>query len=334
MQCCKYAAAWLKGRILPASRRELSATGFRKTVGGLEMTEDNNKGTKKGGKALTYVRLILIAIILIALVCGLGKLVIWMVGDVIAPSGRLPFFKTWRAIVIGFGFLICLIVITIDFITSIPDTAREVEHDKQTRSARDDAFLGEYFSDDKKIRDEMINILHTMDRNLYSSADEACVRLLERCRIPEEQAAILYCRMVCREEMGYTKEAIEYGEKAVSLRKSYVPALLKTAQLCIKINKFTAAEQYLLELQELSPQDVQISRMLYLVYAGKHDHEKALAAAMQWEELEPYSAEAAAGVCRSAHKCGKSDIVNSRLQKCASEHYEGYAALKKEVRGY
>lgn len=155
-----------------------------------------------------------------------------------------------------------------------------------------------------------------------------------QCYVPEEQAAIFFCRMVCQEELGDTKAAIECGEKAIALRKAYMPALLKTVELCFKLNKLTAAEQHLLEAQELNPQDVQISRMLYQVYAGWHDHEKALAAAMHWEELEPDSMEAAACVCRAAYGCGQPDIVNSRLQKCASAHYWDISSLRKDVRGY
>lgn len=292
---------------------------------------------KRADRLLMYViygLLILITSVLIALVCKAGGMLIGQIFDGDTMTFSLSSLFTLQDIFSVLKSFIFLIVVAIAFVSSIPEIIRQIKSDQEKCSARDDVFWGKYFYYDKGIQNDMIHILRMMDCELYSRADEECVKLLQSCYVPKEQAAIFYCRMVCWEEMGYTRKAIEYGEKAISLRKGYMPALLKTAQLCIKLNKLTAAEQYLLEARELSTQDIQLSKMLYQYYAGNYNHEEALAAAMQWEELEPSSAEAAACVCRAAHKCGKSDIVNSRLQKCASEHYEGYAALKKEVRGY
>ncbi len=297
--------------------------------------EDKEETQKQSGRPLMYSLRILFSIVLIALICGLA-VIVWQVFQ--GGMEGFRFFKSMRATIIGAICLVSLIGYTIKYITSIPSAVRETEQENQERSDRYDAFLGEYFTSDKKVRGDMIHVLRLMDQKEYTSADNVCVKLLEKCSIPEEQAALLYCRMICREEMGYAREALDLGAKAVSLRKGYGPALLKTAQLCVKFNKMAAAEEYLLEAQRLNPQDRQLNQMLYYVlyhvYTAKNQNEEALEAAMKCEELLPHSADAAACVCRAAHKCGKTDIVNSRLQKCWDERYENYAALKKEVRGY
>jgi len=294
-------------------------------------TEDNRK-KKRAGKILMYSWQILFAIALVALICRIA-VVVWKLFNGMGTDGN-GIFETLSDTRSGIVVLIFLAAFAVKFITSIPDNVREAEYNEEKRSEKYDAFLGEYFCSDKAVRKDMLRILWLIDEQHYSTADESCVRLLERCSVPEEQAAVYYCRMICREEMGYTKEAITCGDKAVSLRKEYIPALMKTAQLCIKLNKMMAAEQYLLEAQKSGCQDPQLDRMFYQVYMVQNRHEEALAAALRCEELEPYSGEVAACVCRAAHKCGKTDIVNASLQKCASEHYENYAALKKEVRGY
>lgn len=292
--------------------------------------EENAEKRKEKGSPFAYAAYIIAAVVMIALICGLA----WMIWQAFNNIDGHRLFITIRGLVTGVVILIGLVIFTIRFIVSIPDSAREVKHIQKERSERYDAFLGNYFANDKEIRDAMLHILWLMEEKSYTSADTACDKLLQKCVVPEEQAAIYYCKMICREEMGYAKEAITYGEKAISLRKSYTPVLLKTAQLCVKLNKMTTAEPYLLELQEAGIQDARVSMMLYQVYAAHNRHEEALAAAMRCEELAPGSVEASACVCRAAFKCEKNDLVNSRLQKCASERYEGYAALRKEVRGY
>ena len=298
-------------------------------------TEDTGEKKKFSNRLLMYGWRILFAIALVVLICWIAG-VVWRLFNGIG-TGRNSVFgifeslsDTWSGIV----SLVVLILFAVKFITSIPGDVRETEYNEQKRSEKNDAFLGEYFSGDKAARKDMLRILWLIDAEHYSTADEVCARLLDRCSVPEEQAAVLYCSMICKEELGYTREAIACGEKAVSLRKDYVPALMKTAQLCIKLNKMVAAEQYLLKARDAGQQELQLDMMFYQVYMGQNRHEEALAAAMRCEEREPYSGEIAACVCRAAHKCGRSDIVNSSLQKCAREHYEDYAALKKEVRGY
>lgn len=295
-------------------------------------TEDNRERKKRTGRLFKYGWRIVLAIALVALICQVAG-VIWRMFNGMGTDGN-NIFETLSDMRSGVVSLVVLIAAAIAFITSIPDDVRETEYKEQKRSERNDMFLEEYFSGDKAVRKAMLRILWLIDEGHYSTADEECDRLLGKCSVPEEQAAILYCRMLCKEELGYTREAVACGDKAVSLRKGYIPALMKTAQLCIKLNKMMAAEQYLLEAREAGLQDLQLDLMLHYVYMAQHRHEEALAAAMRCEEIEPYSGEVAACVCRAAHRCGKTDIVNSRLQRCAGAHYEGYAALKKEVRGY
>lgn len=287
----------------------------------------------RADKIITYILIFVITVTLAALVCFVGVVLFMHIfGDGGEDSRH---FGRWLGNIFSGGkSFILLVVVTIAFITSIPGIIRGTKQQQQKRSERNKAFLGQYFQYDKEVRNGMIHILDMMDGELWSAADKACVRLLQDCYVPEEQAVILFCRMICQEEQGYTREAIESGEKAIALRKDYMPALLKTVELCIQINRLTAAEQHLLEARNLSPRDIQISKILCQVYDRMHDHEKALAAAMYWEALEPASAEAAACVCRAAHKCGRPDIADSRLQKCASAHYWDIAALRKEVRGY
>lgn len=295
-------------------------------------TEDNREKKKRPNKLFMYGWRILFAIALVVLICWVAG-VVWRVFNGMGTDGN-GVFETLSDTRSGVVSLVFLIGVAVKVITSIPDNVREAEYNEQKRSDKYDAFLGEYFSGDKAARKDMLRVLRLIDDEHYSTADEVCVRLSDRCTVPEEQAAVLYCRMLCREEMGYTKEAIACGEKAVSLRKGYMPALVKTAQLCIKLNKMMTAEQYLLEAKECGGQELPVGIMLYQVYMSQNRHQEALDAKMACEGLDSHSGEVAACVCRAAHKCGRSDIVNSRLQKCAEAHYEGYAALKKEVRGY
>lgn len=294
-------------------------------------TEDNREKKRHIRKALMYGWRILFAVALVVLICWVAVMV-WKIFNGIGTNGH-GVFETLGDTHTGVVFLILLIAFAVKFISDIPDDVRETEYTERKRSEKYDTFLGEYFRD-KAARKEMLRILRLIDAQEYSTADSVGGRLLEKCSVPEEQAAVLYCQMICKEEMGYTREAIACGDKAVSLRRGYIPALMKTAQLCIKLNKMMAAEQYLLKAQECGFQGLSLDMMLCRVYMVQNRYEEALAAALRCEELEPHSGEVAACVCRAAHKCGKADIVNASLQKCANAHYEGYAALRKEVRGY
>lgn len=294
--------------------------------------KEKNRGNKSQGMLIVYIILALILIVMQILIwiCGKNLFMLIFHNDDVSVS----FFTKVRSAVISVVVLVAVFWFAVRVVPSFPNIIRRMKYDNQRNQERYNAFLGTYFSDDDKVRDHMLFVLQEIDHKRYSVADEICVKLLEKRHIPEEQAVILYCRMICRGEMGNTKEAIEFGERALSLRKGYIPALLETAGFCIKLNKMADAEKYLLEIRESGQLDLRVSRMLYQVYTVRNRHKEALAEALRWEQLEPDSLEAAACVCGAAHKCGETDIVNSRLQRCASEHYEGYDALRKEIRGY
>lgn len=293
------------------------------------MEKETNQDTKNRSGSL-YVLKIFEAFILIALICGLVYL-IWRSYHQLDDL----FFLGGRKLVIRYILLILLVPYTIHFIVTIPEQVRDIKDRERRRFEKFDALMGGNFVYDEGFRDEMTRILRLMEEEHYSNADAACDKLLEGRYVPEEQAAVNYCKMVCQDELGYTKEAITYGEKALTLRKGYIPALQKTVQLCLKVNKMTTAEQWLLEAREVDQQDMLwISMTLSQIYMAQHHYEKALEAAMEWEELEPHSGDAAACVCRAAFRCGKMDIANLRLEKCAGMHYYDCAALRKEMRGH
>ncbi len=288
--------------------------------------EENRHATRK----VAYSAQIVVALVLIAAICGIA----WLVWGVWKGMDGTSTLFSLQAIVTGIVCIFFLIVLVCRLIKSAPETVSEIEYERKRQNVRDELFLGDYFVLDTELREAMTHILHLIENKLYSEADEKCIKLLEDCYIPEEQAAILYCREICREEMGYTKEAISYGEKAVSLRKGYFPALMETASLYMKINKLAAAEQFLSEAQNSSPRDIRPLFMLHQVYTAQNRHREALDAVMRCEEMAPNSVDIAACVCRAALKCGETDIVNSRMRKCADARYKDYAALRKEVRGY
>ena len=295
------------------------------------MEKETNQQTKnRSGNLLLYGMKIFEAFILIAMICGL----VFSIWRSYHEMDALMFLGLPK-LVIRYVFLILLVPYTIHFIVSIPEKVRDIKDKEQRRFEKFYTLMGGHFAYDEGFREEMTRILRLMEEEHYSDADAACDKLLEGRYAPEEQAAVLYCKMICQDESGYTKEAIAYGEKALSLRKGYPPALQKTVQLCLKVNKMSTAEQYLLEAREVNQQDtLWISMMLSQIYMAQHHYEKALVAAMEWEELEPDSGDAAACVCRTAFKCGKMDIANLRLEKCAGMHYYGCAALRKEMRGH
>ncbi|MCM1302657.1 MAG: tetratricopeptide repeat protein [Lachnospiraceae bacterium] len=300
-------------------------------------TTDMGKGKKPGkqktrGMFLTYIILALFLIVMQALVFICGRTLFMLIfhgGDV-----SVPFFTKVRAAMISVVVLAIVFRFGIRVIPALPDIIRRMKYDDQQKQAHYNALLDPYFSEDKKVRDQMMYVLGSIDHKRYLEADEICVKLLEKCTVPEERAVILFCRMICQGEMGSAREAVRLGERALSLRGDFMPAMLETAGYCIKCNKLADAENYLLKIQETGWMRSRVYRMLYEVYAAGHRYDEALMAALRWERLEPDSLEAAACVCRAAHRCGERDLVTSRLQRCRDEQYEGYAVLKMEVRGY
>lgn len=292
--------------------------------------ETNQKTKGKSGSLLLYGMKIFEALILVAMIGGL-IFSIWR-----SYQGMNDYsFVSLPKLLIRYLLLILLVPYTIHFIVTIPEKVREIKDKEQIRFEKYYALVGRSFVSDEKFRDEMVHILRLLEEEHYSEADAACDKLLKEHHIPEEQAAVHYCKMICQDEMGYTKEAIAYGEKALSLRKGHIPVLQKMVQLCLKVNKMSTAEQYLLEAREVDQQEaLWINMTLAQVYMAQHHYEKALEAAMKWEELEPRSGEAAACVCRAAFRCGNMDIADSRMEKCAAMHYYDCAALRKEMRGH
>lgn len=297
---------------------------------------DKNKDKKHGkqktkGMFMVYVTLALILIVMQVLVWVCGRTLFMLIfhNDDISVS----FLTKVRSAVISVVVLVAVFRFGVGVVPSFPNIIRRMKYDDQQRQEQYNALLNPYFSEDK-IRNKMMFVLSEIDHKRYSDADEICVRLLEKCHIPEEQAVVLFCRMICQGEMGNTKEAVRLGERSLSLRRGYTPALLETAGFCIKLNKIADAEKYLLEIRETGRMESRVSRMLYQVYVAQGRYEEALGEALYYERLEPESLEAAACVCRAAHRCGEKNLVNSRLQRCADGQYEGYDALRKEIRGY
>lgn len=293
--------------------------------------DDGKKKQKSRGMFIVYILLALLLIGLQFLIFVFGKSLFMLIfhGDDVSVS----FVTKLRAAIVSIVALFFLFSIAVRLVPAIPEIIRKMKADDLRNLEKYNAFLGTCFSGDEKVRDRMIFVLEQIDRRQYSVANDVCLGLMEKCHAPEEQAVVFLCRMICMDEMGYTREAITYGEKAISLRKGYAPALLETAGLCIKLNKMSDAERYLLEVREMGRMELRVSRMLYQVYAARNRHTEALAEALRCERLDPDSLEACALVCRAAHKCGEKEIVDSRMQRCASGHYEGYASLKNEIWG-
>ncbi|MCM1542036.1 MAG: tetratricopeptide repeat protein [Blautia sp.] len=303
------------------------------------MRNETGKGkAKKPGKPKTrgmffvYIILALFLIVMQALVfiCGRTLFMLIFHGDDVSVS----FLTKARAAVISVVALVVIFRFGIRVVPALPDIIRRMKDDDRRKQANYNALLDPYFSEDQKVRDQMMYVLGSIDHKRYSEADEICVKLLEKCPAPEEQAVILFCRMICQGEMGSAREAVRLGERALSLRGDYLPAMLETAGYCIQCNKLADAEEYLLKIRETGWMASRVCRMLYEVYAAGHRYDEALMEALRWEQLEPESLEAAACVCRAAHRCGERDLVTSRLRRCHEEQYESYEVLKREVRGY
>lgn len=292
--------------------------------------EMDQKTKNKHGSLFLYGMKTVEALVLVTLICW----IIFSIGQSYRGMDDYSFGGLPKLIV-RYVFLILLIPYTIHFVVTIPEKVRDAKDKEKQRFDKLDALVGEDFAYGEGFRDEMIHILRLMEVEHYSDADTACGKLLEGQYALEEQAAVCYCKMVCQDELGYTKEAIAYGEKALSLRKGCFSALQKTVQLCFKVNKMSTAEQCILEAREACSQEaLWISMTLSRIYMAQHHYEKALEAALEWEELEPHSGEAAACVCRAAFRCGKQDIADLHMEKCAAMHYYDCAALRKEMRGH
>lgn len=290
----------------------------------------DQKAGNKSGSFLLYGVKILEALVLIALIC-------WRINAIIQSYRGMDnlHFGGLPGLLVNYVFVILLVPYTIHFIVTIPEKVRDIKDNERRRFEKFDALMEGYFTYGEGFRNEMVRILRLIEGEQYSDADVSCDKLLEGHYAPEEQAAVLYCKMVCQDELGFTKEAIAYGEKALTLRKGYMPALQKTVQLCLKVNKMTTAEQCLLEARETDQQEaLWISMTLSRIYMAQHHYGKALETAMEWEELDPRSGEAAACVCRAAFRCGQREIADSRMEKCAAMHYYDCAALRKEMRGH